>query len=153
MNDFIKNNKLPVTILGAVVLIVVIGSLANRGSKSGQPGGGDQSTNQQASATPTPSEQPKPTTSGTKALSYEDAIKKYPNRFQFISCHATPGSLSVAAGTAVMLDNRDQKAHTIKVGSISTYIKALGYSVIYPKTKGDLNITCDGGGAGTLKVN
>ena len=78
MNDFIKNNKLPVTILGAVVLIVVIGSLANRGSKSGQPGGGDQSTNQQASATPTPTptEQPKPTTSRTKTLSYEDAIKK-----------------------------------------------------------------------------
>jgi len=92
-------------------------------------------------------------------LSYADAIVKYKNRFQFSQCHGTPGYISVRAGTAVMLDNRDKTAHTIKANGQSVRIAALDYAVIYPtritadSTSAETsNITCDGGGAATLNV-
>ena len=92
-------------------------------------------------------------------LSYADAIVKYKNRFQFSQCHGTPGYISVRVGTAVMLDNRDNTAHTIKANGQSVRIAALDYAVIYPsRTTADdtstesSNVTCDGGGAATLNV-
>ncbi len=96
-----------------------------------------------------------PTTTGSsssKKLSYGEAIKKYPFRFQFINCSANPGSMSVKRNTPVMLDNRDKTAHTIKANGQTIRIAGYDYQILYPKTEGESFITCDGGGSGKLNV-
>ncbi len=99
------------------------------------------------------------TTTGTKKLSYTEAVKTYKFRFQFVKCSGNPGLLSVKRGTPVMLDNRDSKAHTIRANGQSFRIAAYDYAVVYPniitRDNTDLtisNVTCDGGGAATLNV-
>ncbi len=116
------------------------------------------SSDNSASVTPTPSPTEAPAT-GTKKLSYGDAIKFYKFRFQFVNCNGNPGILSVKRGTPVMLDNRDKVAHTIKANGQSFRIAGLDYAVLYPNiltsnstSAANSNITCDGGGAATLNV-
>ena len=95
-----------------------------------------------------------PSGSSTLGLTYDQAIELYGTyRIQFVSCHGTPGSLSVRHGVTFMLDNRDAKAHTIKVGTTAYSVGAYGFRVAAaPAKAGTYNITCDGGGAATLNV-
>jgi hypothetical protein len=93
------------------------------------------------------------TTGGTLGITYDEAIELYGDyRFQFVDCHGTPGSINMAAGSTFLLDNRDAEAHTIKVGSTSYSVAAYGFRVAKAPKAGTYNITCDGGGAATLKV-
>jgi hypothetical protein len=96
------------------------------------------------------------TTKGVSSvtLSYNDALALYGNfRFQFIGCHGTPGSMNVATNVTVMLDNRDAKAHTVKVGPTAYAVGAYGFRIVRsPAKTGTYPITCDGGGAATLNV-
>ncbi len=73
-------------------------------------------------------------------------------RFQFSGCHGTPGTMAIGVGNKYMLDNRDNKAHTIKVGPYSYKLAAYGYAVVTATNKGINNITCDGGGAAQLNI-
>jgi hypothetical protein len=91
-------------------------------------------------------------TGGMKKLSYGDAIKAYPNRIQFVNCGGNPGTVSVKRNTPVMLDNRDKTKHTIKGGGQSFTIAGYDYAVMYPKTEGTFQLTCDGGGSSILNV-
>lgn len=116
----------------------------------------DVNTNPEQTTTSTPEQT---TTTPPKKLNYGEAIKAYPSRYQFINCSANPGQMTVKKGTAVMLDNRDKVAHTIKANGQSVKIAALDYAVIYPKlvtigepTTASPNMTCDGGGSGLLNV-
>ncbi|TSC85084.1 MAG: hypothetical protein G01um101413_468 [Parcubacteria group bacterium Gr01-1014_13] len=89
--------------------------------------------------------------------SYLDAIKIYKNTgyyFQFVSCHGSPGTLTLKKGTKFMLDNRDPRAHKIAItGGQSFNIKAYGFAIATaPSTLGTHYITCDGGGAATITV-
>jgi hypothetical protein len=89
---------------------------------------------------------------GTNKLSYGDAIKAYPERFQFSQCQGTPATIAVRKGTPVMLDNRDSIAHTIKADTESFRIAGYGYDVFYPEVLGNLYVTCDGKDRVTLNV-
>jgi len=145
--------------LGVVVLLLIVYAVSrNSGSNSTS-----QTNNQEQAAAPQPSPSPAtstPTPSPTPAkLSYGAAINAYKFRFQFTQCHASPGMISVPKNTPVMLDNRDKVAHTIKANGQSFRIAGDDYALIYPQlTTGsgvnlaDSNVTCDGGGAGTLNV-
>lgn len=144
-------NKYLYIALGVVVLLLIIYA-ARRHSGNNQTS--SQQTNGQNSLAPAPSPSP-----STGKLSYGQAVDTYKFRFQFSQCHASPGFLSVKANTPVMLDNRDNVAHTIKANGQSFRIAALDYAVVYPQLPtgagvnlADSNMTCDGGGAGTLNV-
>lgn len=89
----------------------------------------------------------KPTTQG---LSYQRALAAYPYRIQFVSCHGNPGKLTVKQGSKVMLDNRDERTHTIMVGRNKYSIKGYNFTVVTAPTAGTYNITCDGGGAAQM---
>ncbi len=113
-------------------------------------------------ATNPPVTTPKPTSTTTTSvgkLSYNDALKKYAGqRLQFVNCTTgpspvSPSSLSLKKGDDFMLDNRDPKAHTIKVGTYSYKVGANSFTVANaPATRGDYNVTCDGGGAAKIYV-
>jgi hypothetical protein len=107
------------------------------------PAGQQQNLNNTATLTPTttPASIVKPP---AKKLSYGDAIKAYPERFQFVQCRGTPASISVKKGTPVMLDNRDRTAHTFKADTQTFKIAGYDYAVAYPSVIGSLYVTCDG---------
>lgn len=143
----------------AGIIVVAIAAWAiygyNHPGDEQQPAAQDNSTNDNTSAnTSTPA-----ATGGSARLSYGDAIKVYPYRFQFLNCHGNPGMISVRKGSVVMLDNRDGVARTIKANGQSFKIAAYDYALVSPaivtKDNTDLtlsNVTCDGGGAATLNV-
>lgn len=84
---------------------------------------------------------------------YGETLNEFGDRrFQFADCHGTPGSITVKRGTVVMLDNRDDESHEIAVGSRAVTIGAYGFYLYTANEVGELNVTCDGGGAATLKV-
>ena len=87
---------------------------------------------------------------GTKKLSYGDAIKKYPYRFQFVNCSGNPGTIAVKQGSIVMLDNRDKVAHTIKADSQTFRIAGYDYALLHTSVISNVNILFDGGGAAKL---
>lgn len=89
---------------------------------------------------------------GTKKLSYGEAIKAYPYRFQFVNCSGNPGSMAVKKGAIVMLDNRDKIAHTIKADGQTFKIAALDYALLRTSAISNTFITCDGGGSAMLNV-
>lgn len=87
------------------------------------------------------------------SLPYSKAVTQYSDaRFQFITCHAYPSSLTVKQGSKLMLDNRDSVQHRIKVGAQSYTIDKYGYVIMTAVSAGQQTITCDGGGTGLLNV-
>lgn len=100
---------------------------------------------------PTPAAAKPPAAPAT--LTYERALELYGKyRIQFVSCHGNPGSISLGKGAKLMLDNRDKKPHTVKVGSIAYRLAASGFAIATMREVGKLNVTCDGGGAATVEV-
>ena len=88
---------------------------------------------------------------------YLDAIRIYKNvgyYFQFVSCHGSPGSLTLKAGKKFMLDNRDNVTHKIAVQGGQTFqVGAYNFAIATaPSTIGTHYITCDGGGAASIIV-
>ncbi len=151
-------------VLGIVIIlaVVLIGyAIYERNEEYNQPEGNGQPTAQQGG---NPAPQASSTGAngvgtGTKKLSYGDAINTYKNRFQFSQCHGNPGIISIKKGQPVMLDNRDKVAHTIKANGQTIRVAAYDYALLYPAnvTVGNVsadasNVTCDGGGAATLNV-
>lgn len=102
-------------------------------------------------ATPTP----KPSTLQA-AETYQDALAVYGAsgyRFQFSSCNASPGSLTMKIGQKFMLDNRDATPRTVKAGSQQYNLGAYGFVIASaPAITGTHYITCDGGGTATILV-
>jgi hypothetical protein len=89
------------------------------------------------------------------STNYEKALNEYRAKgayFQFVNCAGNPGTLTLKRGTVFMLDNRDSKAHTIKVGKLSYKLAGYGYKLVNPQTLGLNQITCDGGGAAVVNV-
>ncbi|MEI6510442.1 MAG: hypothetical protein WCO25_00180 [Candidatus Uhrbacteria bacterium] len=108
-------------------------------------------------AAPVPTEAastPKPKTLAVDVpLNYGDAVNEYGDvRFQFVACHGTPGSMVAKKGSVMMLDNRDDKAHVIAMGAATYKLKALDYALAIASETGDLQVTCDGGGAANISV-
>jgi hypothetical protein len=147
-----KDKKYLYIAIAVVVLAVIAYAVYTSRKNNSSPQSNQQTSNDQASTTP-------PTPTNGAKLSYGDAIKAYPYRFQFSQCHGTPGIISVKKGAAVMLDNRDKLAHTIKANGQTFRIAGDDYAIVHPATvtkdNVDLtlsNVTCDGGGAATLNV-
>jgi hypothetical protein len=108
---------------------------------------GTQQSLQQNNSNNTPAVTSTPTSTPANVagkLSYGDAIKAYPERFQFKLCQGTPASIAVKRGTPVMLDNRDATAHTFKANTQTFRIAGYDYAVLYPSVIGNLAVTCDG---------
>jgi len=86
-------------------------------------------------------------------LNYGDAINRYGDmRFQFVGCQGTPGSMVAKQGSVIMLDNRDDKARVVSMGGATYKLQPLGYALAIASETGNLQITCDGGGAATISV-
>jgi hypothetical protein len=85
-------------------------------------------------------------------LSYGDAIKAYPERFQFSSCQGTPISITVKKGAQIMLDNRDSVAHTFKADSQTFKISGYDYAILHTSVVGSSSVACDGRNTVTLNV-
>ncbi|OGL66440.1 hypothetical protein A2856_01985 [Candidatus Uhrbacteria bacterium RIFCSPHIGHO2_01_FULL_63_20] len=97
-------------------------------------------------------ETPKPP-AAPKPLTYQGALELYGDRrIQFVSCHGTPGSMVLGKGAKFMLDNRDKKAHTVKVGTTAYKLGALNFAIATAREVGTFNVTCDGAGAATIQV-
>jgi hypothetical protein len=140
--------------LALVVVLVILGvwQAKRQDATVEQPTGGQNVSGQtpEAPATTTPE-----TAAGqtpAKKLSYGEAIKKYQYRIQFVNCSGNPGMISVKRNIAIMLDNRDNKKHTIKVAGKTYTIAALDYALAYIPTEGTHNLTCDGGGSATVNI-
>ncbi len=96
---------------------------------------------------------PAPVKTVSKPLTYEQAITQYGKyRIQFVHCNGQPGSMNVPVGVKVMLDNRDTIAHTVKVGTKSYKLPALGFAIASMTSLGEQAVLCDGGGASTINV-
>ncbi len=98
-----------------------------------------------------------PEVSKPAAQSYLEAVATYKSSgyyFQFVSCQALPGTLTLKAGKKFMLDNRDNTTRTIAVqGGQSFQIGPYGFAVATaPSTAGTHYITCDGGGSASISV-
>ncbi len=144
-----------------VVGIVLIGLIIYQIKHDGQNDDStptNQTQNQGSSNDNATSTTSTPVSTGTSKANnnaYNAALAIYQKsgyRFQFSSCHGTPGTMAIAVGNKYMLDNRDAVAHTIKVGPYSYKLAAYGYAVVTATNKGINNITCDGGGAAQLNI-
>jgi hypothetical protein len=92
---------------------------------------------------------------GAATLSYTSALKTYSAsgyRFQVNNGRVSPGSMIVKRGKTFMIDNRDSKAHTVKVGSTSYRIAAYGFVIATAKTVGTNYIMVDGINAAKIEV-
>jgi hypothetical protein len=96
---------------------------------------------------PSPSQgAPKP----AARLTYDQALAVYGSggnnyRFQFAAnCQSTPSSLTLKKNSKFMLDNRDEVAHTFKIGSQTIRLNKYAFAVVTARQTGDLAILCDG---------
>ncbi|MBI5530791.1 MAG: hypothetical protein HY918_04855 [Candidatus Doudnabacteria bacterium] len=153
------NKKYVYAAIAVVVVVAIgIGVYFQMAGNKNKPGNGDGLSQngleslEPGTGAPLPDNASTTGGTGTKKLSYGDAIKAYPYRFQFVNCSANPGTMSVKKNSPVMLDNRDKTAHTIKVSGQSIRIAPYDYQILYARTEGISVMTCDGGGSARLNV-
>lgn len=145
--------------VGLVLLIVIIWAIYANTNKDNGINNNQQISQQTNSAdntlaTSTPTATPTPAgTAIAKKLSYSDAIKAYPERFQFSNgCQGTPATIAVRKGTPVMLDNRNATAYGFKADTQTFKIAGYDYEVFYPEVLGNLVVDCNGKPSVTLNV-
>lgn len=149
------NKKYAYAAIGIVILAFVawgIYSFNHQGSNQNNQQASIQGTDNNLAAGPAATST-EPSAAKTPAkLSYGDAIKAYPERFQFTGCQGSPAIIAVKLGSPVMLDNRNAVAHTIVADKQTFKLAGYNYAVLYPKTLGNLVVTCDGKNSVTLNV-
>ncbi len=66
-----------------------------------------------------------------QAIAYADALKKYADKRLQITptCQVTPNKVTYKNGTTIMIDNRSDKAKSIKVGSTFS-VPAYGFKIV-----------------------
>jgi hypothetical protein len=146
------NTKKALWVLGAVLVVAIVYALVmdkpatndqtnNNGQQTTQPVDQEQPGVDETPAAPTPAPAP-------ARLSYTEALKIYGvngYRFQFSdNCLGIPGRLTIKKGGKFMLDNRDDVAHTIKLGSQTFRLSKYGFAIATASQTGDLDILCDG---------
>ena len=156
------NKNYTYTAIGIIVLIIIAWAIYASNHKDSDDTTKNNNGQQQTSTMPenntaTSTAQTSTTSPVTKPaakLSYSDAIKAYPYRFQFSQCHGNPGTLAVKKLSIVMLDNRDAVAHTVKADNQTFKIAKYDYALLHTNalTGTNVNVTCDGGGAAILNV-
>jgi cytoskeletal protein RodZ len=155
-----KNAKAWIWVVAAVVAIIIIVLLVkHNNSATNQPN--STSNSQQTATSPATSTPPAATSSPTTkkgSSAYTKAVDTYQYRIQFTGCHGlinlpNSGTLSVAKGSKIMLDNRDPVAHTIAFKGVSVKVGAYNYAIVTASVVGNYPVTCDGGGSAYLSVN
>ena len=153
-----------ITLIAVVVIVLagwwIIASRNNSTTTTTTPTAGQMAAQTPTASSTTPVASTTVPSTGTGApgsannIAYNKALEIYGKgyRFQFSQCHGTPRYISVRQGVKLMLDNRDNKAHTIVVKSQTFHLPSYGFAIITAKDAGTYNITCDGGGAGQLNV-
>jgi hypothetical protein len=147
-------NKTAVYVITAIVVLAVVawGIYAYTHRSNNTANNGQQTTGQSNSNTAVaPAATTTPGSSAGK-LSYGDAIKAYPERFQFTKCQGTPATIAIRKGSPVMLDNRNSTAYTFKADTQTFRIAGYDYAVLYPEVLGNLVVTCNGKDSVTLNV-
>ncbi len=149
-----RNMYIAYIVVGVIVIIVIIAWAVHVHRKNEAAMQATTSMESQPAMSPTPS--PTATTaSGTNpaaASTYGQEVAAHPYRIQFVSCHGTPGTMQVAKGDVVMLDNRDAKSHVIEADSQTFTIPGYGWVLLHTSAVESSNVTCDGGGAAVLNV-
>jgi hypothetical protein len=154
-----NNSQTNWIIAGVVVVVLAIGiglAVSHRKpavqetSSQNQPVSATEAANSPATSTPA-------TGGKNTSLTYTAALSAYPYRIQFLQCHGIVnmtgnGTLAVKAGTQFMLDNRDPAAHTIAFAGQTYQVGGENFAIASVSKKGTYNVTCDKGGAATLKV-
>lgn len=162
MDDLTQQQKQRAVVV-AILVVIIIAACAWKFGRSGAEGSGSMfsfrseviSPEEAIAATPVaPAAAAQAKTPAVDVpLNYGDAINAYGDvRFQFVSCNGSPGSMVTKKGSVIMLDNRDNKAHVIAMGKATYNVKALDYALAIANETGDLQVTCDGGGAATISV-
>jgi hypothetical protein len=66
-----------------------------------------------------------------QALAYADALKKYASKRLQVTptCQITPNNVTYKNGTTIMIDNRSDKAKSIKIGSTFS-VPAYGFKIV-----------------------
>ncbi len=116
----------------AVAAVVIVVALV-KGPRSYQPSATPTPT-PSATATATPKVGASKTPVSTAPGTYADAVSAYANRrIQFDQyCQATPSSLAIKKGLAVMLDNRSGDARTFAVGGVYFTLPGYGWKIYVP---------------------
>ncbi len=155
-----NNIKYKYLIIGGVILILAATAIYWRQSKKTAPEQDSTSASGQQKQAAKDSQASKAASSNNNSnlLAYGKTVDKYPFRIQFNQCHGffnlpSVGTMEVAKGITIMLDNRDNAAHTFSVLGHSYRVAAYGYALVNASAKGDYNITCDGGGSFALKID
>lgn len=131
-----KNIKLGLIILGVAVLLIAAISFGLFYQKRSVVEVANPSIEvvegtEETSPVGTNSEAPIKTPTKTQILAYADALKRYANKRLQVSpdCQITPNNVTYKNGTTFMIDNRSNKAKTIKIGSTYT-IPAYSFRIV-----------------------
>jgi len=149
-----KSTIITWSVVGVIIIAIIIIAAYNhhKNSEMAMTQSGSSTQMTEPTPSPTPTAAATPTATGAASLSYQEALKKYPERFQFNSCQGTPATIAVRKNTPVMLDNRDKVGHTFVADKQTFKLGGYGYYVFYPETVGNLTVTCDGKNSVTLNV-
>lgn len=110
--------------------------------------GVDETPEEELAPAPTPPA-PSPTPAPAARLTYDQALQTYGSggnnyRYQFApNCQPVPSSLTFKRGSRFMLDNRDEVAHTFKIGNQTIRLNKFAFAVVTARQTGDLDIKCD----------
>jgi len=159
-----KKNHLILVVCLVVALAAALGYIVWKNNEEAGPGGTEPaktsaSLPSSAVKTSTGTKKPaatSPTPTEVKAgIIYADALSVYRNSgryFQFVSCRANPGYISMKTGTTFMLDNRDTVSHKVAIGNSSYNLLPYGFAIAAAPAAGQYYVTCDGGGSALLNV-
>lgn len=137
-----KNNKtLWFSMLGALLLIILVVAaprLKRDGASTETPNEGNEVADAEVTISNENATAPKPLTKADAVIKYEGRMIGFGE-----NCQATPSTLSIKAGTSIMLDNQSGTPRTIKVGSKTFAIGAYKYRTTVLDTAGALPVNCD----------
>lgn len=158
-------DKIKYIVLALIAVLIIGGGIWLAKEKSAGPVGeqvfeepivAENDISATSTPTTTPAKPAAPSASAAAPLSYADALAKYGQngyRFHFIdNCQLKLSSLVVKKGSKYMLDNRDDIAHRISVGSASYSLKAYSYAILTASVVGTKNVSCDGQVLGKITV-
>ncbi len=136
-----KNNKtLWFSMLGALLLIILVVAAPRLKRESGLTEAPEDSEVADAEVV-----LPNQDSVAPKSLTKTDAVIKYEGRRISFgeNCQAMPTTISVKAGTSIMLDNQSGTPRTIKVAGKTFAIGAYKYRTTVLDTPGALPVSCD----------
>ena len=145
------------SIVLAIVLIVGIAKKMTTQAPNSSVPTNESSSNQAVtppSTTPTPPTLKASLYQGTSSLKYEDALRAYSaSRFQFADCrNVAPISMVVKRGTKIMLDNRDDLAHTFGIAGTNYRISGYHFLLVGTPIAGTYTLMCDGVNSVRLQI-